>query len=280
MSDEQIVEFDVEALIGGNVPSIVAKLSDLSDNQLVQLEAAERAQDKPRTGVVEAIEAEMLGRVAADSAGDPPDPVLAQVAAEVAAAQADGAAAQAARIALLEDICSAISSGLLERELVGSVDGNDLAGTVFIVIDDLVFNLDVSKGRIADLEGAVADGQAKAAAKGEKPVAMQVAANLPDLSGLDEVRVRCVDADDVTVPGLPPLIFMPHQFEREGDGYVLDAAIAFPRESPESEVTALFLTIKGKSGLRAAFVQPISIGGGKSIELPRGHVRFVAAAAG
>ena len=154
---------------------------------------------------------------------------------------------------------------------------DDAAAVLAVRIAELEKLVAERDQRIADLEGAIADRQAKAAAKVEKPVAMQVAADLPDLAGLEEVRVRCVDADDVTVPGLSPLLFMPWQFVLEGDGYVLDAPIAFPREAPESEVAALFLTIKGKSGLRAAFVQPVSVGGGKALELPRGHVKFVAA---
>ncbi len=163
--------------------------------------------------------------------------VAAQIDPTIQAAQGDAAAAQAARIA----------------ELEAQVKDRDQ--------------------RIANLEAAIA---AKAS-NGKAPKALQMAQvdALPDLAAMSEVRVICVGEDDRSLAGLPPLLFGSYQFSPEGDGIVLDAPIAFARELPETEVHALYLTDGGKKGLRANLVQPITVGGGKAMELPKGHIRFV-----
>lgn len=129
--------------------------------------------------------------------------------------------------------------------------------------------------RIADLEAAIADAAGKGQAKAEKPVAMKPHAEAAEEPLPDELVVVCVDGDNATIPGLPKLTFAGWQFGKDGQGgYVLNEGIAFPRGVPETEVSALFaVTGKGK-GLRGGLVSPLIVGGGKSVEIPAGHLRF------
>ncbi len=301
MSDEQSVEFDVDAIVGGNAESIIAKLSDLSDVQLVDLRRAEAAQVKPRKTVIEAIEAEELGRLeAAEATGlAQADPALLAAEADAAGAQAakidqlesqlitadEEIEAQAQRLAVLEAICGSISATLRERGLVEPGDAYVLTDKIFAIIDTQAATIVERDATIANLRDLIAKGQTEELAKLPKPQKLAELCDLPDLSAVGEVRVLCVGEDGKSLPGISPLLFAPYQFSQEGDGFVLDAPIAFPRETPGTEVAGLFMLIDGKKGLKASLVQPISIGGGVAMELPKGHVKFmppqpVAAAAG
>ncbi len=62
-------EDDMETLRSDSVKDIVAKLEQLADEQLDELEQLERADDKPRKGVLEGIDEERLRRAAADDEG-------------------------------------------------------------------------------------------------------------------------------------------------------------------------------------------------------------------
>lgn len=239
------IEYDMNELIGGTVESISAKLGELSDAQLTALDGLEREAAKPRQSLLDAIAAEIGSRTKPqDGAADQGD---AQAKAEAAAIDA-----QAKRIAELENQAAADAKRIAELE------------TAAVAAD----------AEIKRLTALKAPKDAKV--KDPKATTLKVAALGNDVPA--EVRVICVDGDDATIIGLPAMLFSGWQFsvEKQDDraSLVLNEGISFPPSAPDCVVSAIYASADGKTGMRATLVQPLVLGGGKSVELPAGHLRF------
>lgn len=262
---ELTVEYDHEELLKGSVESITAKLGDMTRAELEALKKAEAATVKPRSSLIDAIAATIAALPAEDAAAGTDDAVD----------------AQAARIAELDGILQTLAVGLRERGLVEAGAEFDMVGVVFITID-------ASKDRIAELEGLnltanqeiedlrkAAAAKAPAAPKPAKAKQMKLLPGVPDEMP-EELRVVFVDADNCTLPDLPALVFAGWQFSNDGSGLVLNEGIAFDPGRPLTDVAAAIATSDGKHGLRATLAVPITVGGGKAMSLPAGHLRFAA----
>jgi hypothetical protein len=98
-----------------------------------------------------------------------------------------------------------------------------------------------------------------------------------EAAGTGDSKIAFADEDGYEIVDLTPLSFAPHDFEiNESDGTaLLKAAITFPQTGRACEVqSVVLLDEKGKVASIAAWRVPLSVGGGRSAEVPANTLRF------
>lgn len=248
-----MIEFDLETILGESVDSLSAKLSEMSDQQLVQLRVMEAAAVKPRSTLIAAIDTEQSVRSA--KAGPEIE----------AKAGVDGTNAPDAGdpVAEFDANLMLVSATIAELEAkVLSLQADNLALTALLA------------------EAGTAKPKAAKVAHAGKALVLSSAgeAGLDQIGRGEVVRVVFADEEDVSLPSIPALLFEPYQMKRDGlDGFILDASIAFPAAMPRGVIARIWaLPGAGKAGLVATLVSPLEVGGGRSVEIPGGHLRFTA----
>lgn len=246
MTDQ--VDYDVDALLGGSVDSIIAKFSDLSDAQLQILTDKEKDTEKPRATLLKALAAALESR-AHDKAQTDPDAL-----AKMGAALGDDVAQ------MLMDELSALGARVVAVE-------TDLAAAQAI---------------IAEMSAAVPPEQQQpheadnVLSISEAPVVLVLA---DDASAYR--RIVFTGLDDRILDSIPALVMDDGAFVRDSDGaMVLNRAISFPAGAPREEVHAVWLVADGNKdgslpGAVARMLSPYLVGGGLSSEIPKGFLRFV-----
>lgn len=98
-----------------------------------------------------------------------------------------------------------------------------------------------------------------------------------EAAGTGDSKIAFADEDGSEIVDLTPLSFAPHDFDiNESDGTaLLKAAITFPQTGRACEVqSVVLLDEKGKVAAISGWRVPLSVGGGRSAEVPANTLRF------
>lgn len=230
------IMYDLPTLIDGAADSIIAKLADLTAVELSGLADLEGARQKPRKTVLDAIAAELEGRV-----GDAGAEIVAGAGAldVILPAAGDPDLAQArAKIGALEQQLAARDARI--AELVAAVD--ELQGKT----------------------GMVATPAPKALALPKKPQAPVV----------DDYAVVFGDSAGRTITSIKPLQFGAEQFAEARGALKLLPKIEFGRDGAGEEVCSAWLVKGTKPVARCEFMTPIAVRGGRMAVIPAGYLAF------
>jgi hypothetical protein len=232
------IDYNLDEVITESVASITAKLSEMSDLQLLEMRGREEAGPVPRKSLLTAIDAEVAGRVEGDIATADADPALAipeNAAAENAAAE-------------------------------------NTAPEIDVAV--LVAEHDQALARVAELEAELAASKKPAACARDPKALAMVADDAAD----DLLFVVFGDDGDQSLPQIPGLLFDADAFAATQDGgLVLQREIAFPVHGPANDVCSVWLVGKDrKRGKVCRLMAPLATGGGRAVVIPGGHLRFSA----
>jgi hypothetical protein len=229
------VEFDLAEVLGGNVESVISKLPDMTDDQLIKLAELEFV-DKKRSTLFAAMDAEIAKRAAeegarsegaSDAAGDEPKPL-------------------------------SFSKEAVDKLL--SEQATRLSET--------------HSAEIAKLKAQLPKASKPAGAP--KPLRMSGKGEALDAAALGGVtQIVLVDEEDMALPGLPALSFVPDSYRASAGRLILDADISFPQTLPARDVAGAFvLDGKGHAVGVARLVAPFRVGGGNNAVLQRNTLSF------
>lgn len=261
----ETVDFDLTEVVKGNQESITAKLGQLSSGELSTLHVLESKADKPRKGVLEAIEREQESR--------PPeqgeDPKVAAAADDAAAISVHGFIAKNQLDILINEL---IDGGVLK------------AGDEFSIGEAAVTALRDRATKIADLEAASAAKDARIAGleqalaktdgKGPKSHNLAMPKTRKPLEP-DDYRVVFGGSAGRSLPAIPALQFSAAQFEQRGEHMlVLAEAIRFDTGLPREEVHSIVLMRGSGAVAKCQLMRPLAVGGGRGAEMPAGSVAF------
>lgn len=247
----QEVDYDLDELLGGSVATITAAFGDLSVNQLGILADKERAAEKPRQTLLSAVETEQAAR-----------------------------AAQAQEIALLQAAQRTMQEGQEAAAKILAMGNGEPQAPTYDQLAQRVRELMEENIGLRALLGDAADNQGEEQeAAPAKPQFVMVRAD-----AIDKPRgIIFAGANDRVLTELTPLQFFPADFAKEGSGITLNKVIDFPLHGVPQEVHSVWVigadgfdpesesTIKGWP---CHLIHPLHVSGGRSAQIPAGHLMF------
>lgn len=275
------VEYDLSEIIKDPVEAIVAKLITMSTAQVVDLRDMEMAKTEPkrRSTLVSALN-EVIGQRETVADGQVDDPEMEATKDAVINRQTGEIANLRAALAGLEakgEAFDALTDGLVERALVAAGEPFTVSWLLALV-DAATGPLSGDAEKVARLEADNATLRAQLVNLDYLP-----GPDVPDERRMKEsaqvehfTRIVFAGADDQLLTHLPTLLVEPHNLDDRGkDGIELKMALSFPTHGPAGDIHSIWLTGEsGKSGRVSRLLAPLPTGGGKSAEIPAGHLLF------
>lgn len=233
--DPHTYSFVADEHLKGSIDDVTATLGERSFAELNDLHAAESRADKPRGGMLSAIDGERTSRSEAFAS-----------ALDIARKSAEAAGAQ---IYTGEQYDAATSD--LQKQ-----------------VETLTKERDAALAKAAKASGP----KAPKAVKQAKPRVLEIDGE-GEIEGA--TTVAFADQNGVTFPAIADLQFGEGDFRETASGHVLQQRIEFDGKEPESSIAAAYLLDgKGKPVAVARLLQPMRIGGGLKGLLPAGSLRF------